>query len=146
MAEVRQAYADLRARGFACGCPVPPFEEVFPGTRTCGYARRRGEGGEDDFYCLPCAYERERADLKTALKYTAYLSLQERGGRAWYVTTWPGERLAEVTSIRRSVKHTWAGLKPWLYFRAVDLHGQAWIGQGEGEGTYCRLRRARGRA
>jgi hypothetical protein len=82
----------------------------------------------------------ERADLKTAHRFTAYLSKDEEG-RAWYVTTWTGHRLMRVVSIYRGRRFTWGGYQRCYYFRARDVHGHVWTGQGEGEGIYCTLRR-----
>lgn len=139
---VREAYVELCERGFACGHPVPTFDEVFPGSGRCGYARTE-EGG---FVCLPCATERERADLLTANRFTAYLTCETEpcvDASRWSVTSWTGAHLMRITSIWRTRCHIWDGPRRRWFFRALDIHGQVWHGEGEGAGTYCRLRKSK---
>ena len=133
MATIHEAYSELTARGFACGCSVPAFEEVFPpGTCTSRYARR----ATGEFVCIPCAEEEEVRAFAAAGRYDAYLS-----GDGREVTTWTGRTLARVTS--RDVR-TAGFCGRQTYVRAIDAAGRVWHGRGPGEGMYVRLRRGRG--
>jgi hypothetical protein len=120
------------ARILDCGHEPSPH-----GPHTTGTARTQ-EGTE---ICWDCALANERDALLTERKFTAYL-VRDAKSREWFVTTWPGGLLMDVTRIYKGRRATWRGYQPCYYFRARDVHGQDWVGQGEGEGVYCRLRRA----
>jgi hypothetical protein len=132
---IQEAYADLSARGFSCGCPVPPFGEVFPGTGTCGYAMRPTEEGMQ-YVCIPCAEEAELQAFLSAEVCGCYLSSD---GRA--LTTWTGKQLARVTQEWSSRGGFGAKL---THVRAVDSAGRRWYGKGSGRGMCLTVRRAKG--
>jgi hypothetical protein len=97
-------------------------EIMFPGYGTLPDGRR---------VCVDCAEETERGDMRTARRFTAYLSSDGRN-----VTTWTGGVLARVTRMTRNDRQT--------FIRARDSYGQSWAGIGPAEsGTYVSLRRVK---
>lgn len=133
-----EVHEEIRREGFACGHPVPA--DLSDGV-TSKYATRLTEGGEEERICLDCALAEERAHL---LKYSRAFGYLTREGGSFRVSTFAGGELARVTSLRWGRRYTWRGYQDCCFFRATDVHGQEWVGQGEGLGVYCRLRRARG--
>lgn len=95
--------------------------------------------------CYNCADVAQREDLKTADRFTAYLSVPQHTATSHTttgstLTTWTGGRLARVTYLTKC-RHNIGG---HLYrFEAFDVHGQRWIGTSPGPGMYARMRRAK---
>lgn len=83
--------------------------------------------------CFACADDAERAALRRATRFTAYLS-----GDLARVTTWPGGELATVTS--HVVRRVGFGGATRVYFRAVDGGGSVWHGQSAGPGMVATMR------
>jgi hypothetical protein len=58
------------------------------------------------------------------------------------LTTWPGDKLATVTS--ETVREVGFGYRPSrTYLRAIAIDGSHWYGTSPGRGMYARMRRAR---
>ena len=87
--------------------------------------------------------EAQRADLRTAQVYMAYLTGKPGSVYGDYeLTTWTGGKLATVTYAQQG-RHNIGGK---LYrFRAIDVHGQHWHGTSPGPGMYARMRRSKGK-
>ena len=107
-----------------------------------GCATGYAQTSDERRICYSCADASERDALKTAERFTAYLSNGPQGNETHYrLTTWTGGTLALVTSLTRG-NHNIGG---FLYrFRAVDVHGGRWYGTSPGPGMYARMRRAKG--
>ena len=137
-AGLRATYAEICAAGFACGHPVPPFEEVFPDGVRCNYASVRNDAGEEVRICVACAFAQEAGDLLTHDKICQYLSCD--GKR---VTGFLGNELMRVTYLHKASHNL--GCRYLWRLNAVDVHGQAWWGTSPGPGVYCRLRKGKGK-
>jgi hypothetical protein len=84
--------------------------------------------------CYADADAAQRDELRTAARFTAYLS-----GDGKTVTTWSGGTLGRVTAQWESKRAR------KTYVRVTDVHGGTWSGQGPAEsGTYVSLRRVKG--
>ncbi len=110
-------------RILSCGHNPSPHEHFTTGAATLPDGRE---------ICYECADKRERADLLTHDKFTAYVSSD--GLR---LTTWTGGILGRVDF---GAHHPWS--RERHYLRAYDCHGQAWHGTGA-EGMYCNLRKCK---
>ncbi len=108
-------------RPLVCGHSPSPHCDISTGT-----AHTR-DGRE---ICFDCADKEQRADMRTAQHYTAYLTGDK-------ITTWSGGLLARVT-YRRTRRVGFHGSER-VYFNAVDLDGKRWHGNSPGDGMYCRL-------
>lgn len=120
---------DCTCGGLALSCghrAAPSFYDDGM-TFTPGYARIPDEG--DRKVCYACADDMQRAEMRDAMRFAAYLSADWRS-----VISWTGGHLARVTRC--------TGNRTQTFVRAVDTHGNTWAGIGPAEsGTYVNLRR-----
>lgn len=121
-----------------------------PNGCAAGYATR----SDNTRICYGCANESQRAELKTADRFVAYLTVPVSTDEDWanrrpgavnasLLTTWSGGKLATVVSLRRT-RHNIGG---YLYrFNAIDVHGQHWYGTSPGPNMYARMRKSKARS
>lgn len=92
-----------------------------------GYATTR----EGERICYRCSDDRQRAEMASARRLTAYLSSDMRT-----ITSWTGGKLGTVTRVTGNERQT--------FVRVTDTHGGHWAGIGPAEsGTYVNLRRVK---
>lgn len=111
-----------------CGAAILPPPG---GTGAAGYARLPDGAA----VCYRCADSRQRAEIATADRYSAYLA-----GDRLTVKTWTGGELARVTGATR---HRGGFGGEWWSIRAVTPDGARWYGRGGGPGMFLNLRRCR---
>jgi hypothetical protein len=93
-------------------------------------------------YCYPCADDRQRQDMLTAARYSAYVREADMT-----VTTWTGAKLGTITSMRRSPwRYTAHGRYRIRYVRVTDVHGNTWRGSGNDDWEVITLYRMKTRA
>jgi hypothetical protein len=94
-----------------------------------------GTGHFHDYeLCWDCMNKLELFYAGQSDTYTAYVD-----GKAEYVTTWPGGKLARIYSARTRWNNFAGKL---LHIKAVeDSTGIEWYGTGPGKGSYIRLHR-----
>lgn len=77
-------------------------------------------------YCYPCAEEREREEIATARRYTAYVSADHKR-----LTTWTGAELAEITRYVVRDQVAPGGQRYRMrYVWATTPDGHKWHGSG----------------
>jgi hypothetical protein len=103
-------------------------EVMFPGWATMPDGRR---------ICPDCADTEQRGELRTASRFTGYLTVPRQYGSIPKLTTWTGGLLAYVVKMSRNERQT--------FVTAIDVHGIRWTGIGPSEsGTYVSMRRLKG--
>lgn len=109
---------------------------------TRGYATDR----DGKTLCLPCAHERNLADMHRDGIVFGYVN---RGFTE--ITSWPGGSLLHITDhweINKPFgwgKHDGFMSSDYYAVTAVDDHGKVWHGSGHGEGIYITMRRNKAR-
>lgn len=116
-----------------CGHPESAHSSI-----TRGYAILHGIK-----VCYDCAQSQEIADLKTAQRYTAYLTAD--GPYRHSLTGWVGWKLATVTRLWETSAGGFCRGRNIMRFRATDVHGQKWYGTSPGVGMYARMHKAKSR-
>ena len=71
-------------------------------------------------------------------RYVAYLTLNRDGG--YSITTWTGETLATVTSIKSRPNRRGFTTDTRGSFWARGIDGRLYFGTHNGAGMYCRMR------
>jgi hypothetical protein len=120
-----------------CGHPPTRTRHAF----TNGIARTAGGWT----MCYPCAYDEQVVELLVRDTVDGYIAARPRerpGLRCAHTpfTTWPGQRLGSVVSLRYSrPRRSRQGAWRMRYVLVRDLHGQLWRGHGSDQYDLIRL-------
>ena len=84
------------------------------------FTRGYGKDKDGKTFCYDCCHKNDLEEMKTAQKFTAYMSQDGR-----QLVNWPGRVLGRVSVGNR---HPWS--RERFYISVVDVHGQKWHGVG----------------